>query len=561
MLNGREKKRTPTMSLARNNDYTIPAETIRVAHLVFPNGNMFLQMRDELGIIYEDEAFEGLFSQKGQPGIAPWRLMLVTIMQYMEGLTDREAAAAVGSRIDWKYALSLELTAVGIDNSVLSEFRTRLIAGGAEQILLGLLLERLQSCGLLTARGRQRTDSTHVLAAIRVLDRLERVGETLRAALNSIALVAPDWLRSLADSQWFERYSSRIENYHLPKGEAKRLVLAGQIGDDGFHLLTSLQATSAPRWLRQIAAVQILRQVWIQQYYAPCPEQPARWRAITDVPPSSQLIHSPYDSEARYSTKHNRHWVGYKVHLTETCDEDTPHIITHVETTAATVPDYAVLETIHKGLEQQHMLPAQHLLDGGYVDAQHLVNSQATYAIQLISPVRINASWQAQAGQGFAVPDFSIDWQQQTATCPQGQTTTRWKPARNRAGEPIIHVGFDQKICFACPVRKLCTKSKTQPRELTLFPIAQHDALRDARQFQLTPLFQAQYAARSGIEATIAQALRVHDLRHARYIGLAKTRLQHILTALALNIARTVAWLDGRPRAQTRTSHFAALAA
>ena len=183
------------------------------------------------------------------------------------------------------------------------------------------------------------------------------------------------------------------------------------------------------------------------------------------------------------------------------------------------------------------------------------------YAIQLISPVRINASWQAQAGQGFAVPDFSIDWQQQTATCPQGQTTARWKSARNRAGEPIIHVGFDQKICFACPVRKLCTKSKTQPRELTLFPIAQHDALRDAREFQLTPLFQAQYAARSGIEATIAQALRVHDLRHARYIGLAKTRLQHILTALALNIARTVAWLDGRPRAQTRTSHFAALAA
>jgi len=167
------------MSLPVEHEYTIPEETARVARAAFPRGNAYVQMRDELGILYEDQAFRVLFSRTGQPGIAPWRLMLITIMQYMEGLTDRQAAAAVGSRIDWKYVLSLELTASSFDSSVLSEFRRRLVDGSAETYILDELLKRFQEQGLLKVRGRQRSDSTHVLAAIRVMDRLELVGETL----------------------------------------------------------------------------------------------------------------------------------------------------------------------------------------------------------------------------------------------------------------------------------------------------------------------------------------------------------------------------------------------
>jgi transposase len=154
-------------------------------------------------------------------------------MQFTEGLSDRQAAAAVRSRIDWKYALGLELTYPGLDHTVLSEFRTRLVAGRAELLLLETLLARVRERGLLKARGRQRTDSTHILAAIRVLNRLELVGKTLRHALNSLAVVVPDWLRAQAPPEWFDRYGRRMENYHLPKTAAAPEALAATIGADG----------------------------------------------------------------------------------------------------------------------------------------------------------------------------------------------------------------------------------------------------------------------------------------------------------------------------------------
>ena len=151
----------------------VPEQTARVARAAFPKGNVYMRMRDELGRLYEDEAFAALFPRRGQPAEAPWRLALVSVMQFAEGLSDQQAADAVRSRLDWKYALGLELTDPGFDASVLSEFRSRLVAGRAGYQLLDAMLARFQACGLLKARGRQRTDSTHVLAAIRALDRLD----------------------------------------------------------------------------------------------------------------------------------------------------------------------------------------------------------------------------------------------------------------------------------------------------------------------------------------------------------------------------------------------------
>jgi transposase len=172
----------------------VPAETARVAQAAFPKGNVYMQMRDALGTVYDDAGFAALFATRGRPAEAPWRLALVTVMQFAEGLSDRQAADAVRGRIDWKYALGLELSDPGFDFSVLSEFRRRLIEGAAEHLLLDKLLTACRTRGLLRARGRQRTDSTHVLGALRVVNRLEAVAETLRSALNAIAVVAPEWL-------------------------------------------------------------------------------------------------------------------------------------------------------------------------------------------------------------------------------------------------------------------------------------------------------------------------------------------------------------------------------
>jgi transposase len=173
----------------------VPELTARVARAAFPKGNPYLRLRDELGPVFRDGDFADLYPRRGQPALPPWRLDLVTVVQFAEDLSDRRAADAVRGRIDWKYALGLELDDPGFDFSVLSEFRSRLADGGAERVFLDELIEACKARGLLKARARQRTDSTHVLAATRDLNRLELVGETLRATLNALATVAPEWLR------------------------------------------------------------------------------------------------------------------------------------------------------------------------------------------------------------------------------------------------------------------------------------------------------------------------------------------------------------------------------
>lgn len=537
----------------------IPEATVAAAHAAFPHGNRYIKMRDELGGCFTDQDFAALFPTRGQPAEAPWRLALVLVFQFAEGLSDAQAAEAVRARIDWKYALSLELTDAGFDASVLSEFRSRLVQGSMEMHLLDALLECLKRTGLLKARGRQRTDSTHIVAATRVLNRLECVGETVRRALNALAVVAPEWLQPRLQPEWTERYGTRFEDYRLPKAEAERAALAAIIGADGQHLLQALLAPDAPPWLRQVPAVQVLRQVWIQEYYAVPLDQPMQWRCAADLPPAAQMINSPYDPEARYSVKRDTTWTGYKVHLTETCDEDAPHLITHVVTTAATTPDWHAAAVIHPALAEKDLLPAEHLLDAGYVDSGVLVSSQTEHQVRVIGPVPLDNHWQARAGAGFEVACFTIDWQAQVATCPRGTSSRKWSRTHDTHGESIINIRFDKQACAACPVRSQCTHSAAGPREITVRPRAQHEALQAARQYQKTPEFKAEYQDRAGIEGTLAQALRIADLRRSRYIGLAKTHLQHVLTAVGMNVRRLWDWWTEHPRATTRTAPFVKL--
>jgi transposase len=431
--------------------------------------------------------------------------------------------------------------------------------GGAERVLLDTLLMRLRARGLLKSRGRQRTDSTHILAAIRVLNRLERVGETLRAALNSLAMVAPAWLQAIAPPEWYDRYGSRVENYDLPKTEAARQELATVIGTDGTILLDALDAATEPRWLREIPAVHTLRQVWAEQYVNV--EGALVWREVKAMPSPAELIASPYDPEARYSTKRSVEWVGYKVHLTETCEEDTPHLIVNVETTPATTPDDHMVAVVHGSLAQQDLLPAEHLVDKGYTDSHVLVDSRRDYDVTIVGPVADDPSWQARAGQGFDKAQFLVDWERQVVTCPVGKQSISWLPNTYPKNGMMWEVRFARKDCTPCVQRSHCTKAKKEPRLLGLQTREQYEALQAARQRQTTEVFRRQYAARAGVESTHEQAIRRCGLRRCRYIGQAKTHVQHVITATAINIVRVAAWLEGMPRAKTRQSAFAALAA
>jgi transposase len=243
------------MSLKLQVDFSVPDETRRVAQAAFPKGCACLRITDALGGLYQDKQFAALFPRRGRPAEAPGRLALVTVLHITEGFSDRQTADAVRSRVDWKYALGLELTDSGFDHSVLSEFRSRLVAGELELILLDSLLERVQALGLLKQRGKQRTDSTHVLAAVRTMNRLERARETLRAALNNLAVASPEWLKVVADRDWLKRYGRRIENFNLQKTDAGHVQLAATIGSDGKKLLRSIKASDVRLQLASLAPV------------------------------------------------------------------------------------------------------------------------------------------------------------------------------------------------------------------------------------------------------------------------------------------------------------------
>ena len=365
----------------------VPAETARVAKAAFPVGNAYLVMRDELGPLVEDLHLAHLFPKRGQPAERPWRLALITVFQFVENLSDRQAADAVRGRIDWKYALGLELENAGFDHTVLSEFRSRLVDNGAERLLLDVFLVQFRQHGLLKAHGRQRTDSSHVLAAVRALNRLELVREALRHALDVLATTVPAWLQSHARPEWLERYTGRSDEWRLPKSKEAQTDLANTIGQDGAVLFRAIYSRRTPRWLRDVPAVETLRRVWVQNY-VPTDAGP-RWRSSDDgLPKASQFVSSPLDLDAHLGRKHTTGWVGYKVHLTETCEDDAPNLITHVETTAAPTADGEVTPRVHRALHDKKLLPEVHIVDTGYLDAELLVTTCAEFGVQLLGPTR-----------------------------------------------------------------------------------------------------------------------------------------------------------------------------
>lgn len=546
------------MSLHPEKIGAIPEETARIAKACFPKGNRYIRLRETLGTIFEDSEFADLFPARGKPAEAPWRLGLVCLVQYMEDLTDRQAADAVRSRLDIKYLLGLELTDPGFDFSVLSEFRTRLVEHQAEQRLFELLVEKLSEQGYLKKRGSQRTDSTHVLAAVHRYHRVELLPETLRAALNELAEQDPGWLQQWVPVDWFKRYDRRIEESRLSLKKEEQEPFLEQVGRDGSQLLSMLYQEDAPSLLSRLPQVQLLRQIWVQHYF--WEEGHLRLRNKDNLPPAHLTLRSPYDPQAHIGRKGAFSWYGYKVHLSETCDPEYPHLITCVQTTDATATDMKQTQLVHEELKRRQLLPQTHLVDAGYVDAGAIVESRELYGVELLGPVSRNNQWQAKAGKGYDQSGFALDFETQTATCPQGHQSVHWLERTDQHGHPNLLIRFDQKTCRECPCRSLCTRAQNKPRLLTIRSKEEFLQLQRTRELQETEPFQATYAMRSGIEGTHSQGVRALGLRQSHYIGLQKTSLQHILIAAAINLIRVDNFIAGGKTEKTRTSHFAALA-
>jgi transposase len=549
-----------------------------------------VEVRDRLGQWLADEDFAAAFGIRGRPGWAPSRLALVTVLQRAEKLTDRLAADAVRARLDWKYLLGLSLDDPGFGHTVLPEFRGKVAEAGLEQAALDALLAKLAADGLVKAGGKQRTDSTHVVAAVAALNRLELAGESVRAAVEALAAACPAWLEQrVCVSDWTRRYGTPMTAWRPPASQAKQDELAIAYARDGYALLEAVYAGSSPAWLRELPAVDVLRRVLVQNYT----------RAITGskevikrrekepegdgLPPGHARIASPYDTDARWGVKREESWLGYKLHVTESCDDEPrcgcpaavdgrtgrrghdqdcaapafPNLITHVATTDATVTDNQMTSVIHDDLAGKTLTPGRNYLDSGYLSAALVVSEAARHGIALIGPLLADTSAQARAGAGYARADFTVDYDTKTVTCPQGKTSASWTPCAQRGNDAIVAT-FSAADCGPCPARPLCTTSSKNRRQLTVPPRALAEAQAAARAAEKTIPFQADYARRAGVEGTMHQAVS-HGARRARYRGLPKTRLDHVHMACALNLIRLHAYWTGTPLDRRRTSHLARL--
>jgi transposase len=563
-----------------------------------------VQIRDRLGQWLDDEAFAAAFGDRGRPGWSPSRLALVTVLQRAENLPDRAAAEAVRTRIDWQYLLGLPLDDPGFDPTVLVEFRARVADAGLELVALDALVERLAADGLVKAGGKQRTDSTHVIAAVAALNRLELAGESVRAVLEALTAAHPDWVaQRICVSDFARRYGTPMTSWRPPASQARRDELAIAYARDGYALLEAVYDSSSPAWLREVPALDVLRRVLMQNYTRVIHEdgrEVIRRREKEPegdgLPRGHTRIASPYDLDARWGVKREEFWLGYKLHVTETCDDPPPcscrpgrpaprpaaggnepggfraggrehdkgcaqavfpNLITHVATTDATVTDNQMTGVIHQDLAAKNLAPGRHYLDSGYLSAAVVVSALTTWGIALIGPLLADTSAQARAGYGYARADFAVDYDSKTVTCPQGKTSVSWTPCTQRGKDAIVAT-FSAGDCGPCPARSLCTSSGKNRRQLTVLPRDLAEAQAAARAAEKTIPFQADYARRAGVEGTMHQAAS-HGARRARYRGLPKTRLDHAYMACALNLLRLEAFWTGAPLDRRRTSHLARL--
>ena len=518
--------------------------TAQVARASNPGGTTAMWVRDRLDGLWCDEDFVGWYPRDGRPGLSPAQLATVCVLQFLLDLSDRQAAEAVRCRIDFKYALAMELDDPGFHHSVLTDFRARLTRDDRADRLLDLALARLKQAGLVRERTTQRTDSTHVLAAVRDLTRLELVTESVRAALEEVARTAEHLLVGLVDEDWGRRYGRPVRPGKNPTRPKTRILAAGQ---DACRLLEHLRRHGSG--YRPGPQAEALRQIVVQNYYRDATGRLC-WRTADDggLAPSSLAIVSPYDTTAHLLRHgHIIRWKGFAAHLTETCAPDSVNVITDVATTSAATNDAQALPGIHTRLARRGLLPAEHLVDGGYTSLVRLEHAAREHQVTVSGPLPGNPTGQHRKNEGYDRDDFHIDFDRREVTCPQGQVSAGWHgpyPTSSPTAAPLIVARFTKSQCQPCPVRAQCTTSRDGARNVGFPPRELRDLQARVRAEQQTPDWKARYSVRSGVEGTMNGFAHGHGMRRCRYRGEPKAHLQHVLTAIAVNIERLSAWSD-----------------
>ncbi|MEU8952638.1 transposase [Streptomyces sp. NPDC048489] len=327
----------------------------------------------------------------------------------------------------------------------------------------------------------------------------------------------------------------------IPPSPKTRILVTG---NDAVRLLEHLyrhgaDRTSGPR-------IQALRQIMVQNYHRDAVGHLRRRTAEEEdgpgLPPSSRAIVSPYDTSARYARHgHIISWKGFTAHLTETCAPDCPNVITDVATTAATTHDSQVLPGIHTRLARRGLLPAEHLVDTGYTSLPHLEQATREHQVTITGPLPANPTRQHRQGNSLARDDVHIDYDKQQVTCPQGQVSAGRHgpyPTSSPTAAPLIVARFTKSQRLPCPARTQCTSTADNARTVGFPPRDLRDLQLRVRADQQTPEWKARYAVRSAVEGTVNEFAHGHGMRRCRYRGQRKAHIQHVLTAIAVNIER-----------------------
>ncbi len=508
--------------------HDIPQEISRWGKKHLKNNNLYRIIGDQLlSFICVDE-FTSMYSNTGRPSINPIILSLVTLFQFLEDIPDRVAAEYVVTRLDWKYALHIPMDDPGFHYSDLCNFRKRLAEHGKESLLFDQLLKKIESLGFLKKRKYQRTDSTHVLALVSELSRLENLSESLRVSLKAIHKLDPTFYKMTIPTLYREHWSVSHSDYQMTESQRKEAL--DRVGQD-IHWLLSFLKINKESFLR-LPELEVLKTLFHQQFtLQDSPQGSQKVRLKDKAETGKDKIQSPHEPEARYSEKRGKFWVGYKAHITETANEKGEvNFITDITTTNSCEQDNETLPEIQKKLEANDLKPEQQFTDKGYVTGNNLSKSDEEN-IQLMG----EASQLNNKGL-FTADDFTVDYQTMTATCPAECTSISWKERESGNNKGDIQVRFGDQ-CNHCPLKEKCTTGK-RGRRLRLS--SHYPILRKRREESKTDAFKELMKRRPPVEGTISEMVRAHGLRTSRYRGMVKTHFQGLMIGTAVNLKRLI---------------------
>jgi transposase len=481
-------------------------------------------------------------TDNGRVAVEPVLLTGVSLLQYLDGVPDRQALDLLRYHAGWNFALNRQLGDEVFHPTTLVNFRQRLLDHHLSAALFQAVLEALLEAGLLARKGRQRLDSTQMFGRVSRMSRLDCVRESLRLALQELSqklapAQPPPWWTRL-----WERYVETQTDYRAGEETLARKFI--EAGTDAKELLDWLASDSGQPF-RQIKQVELLGRVFAQQFEVST--ETAAPAAKSKEQLGSDRVQNPHEPEATYSCKgrgeQKKEHVGYKVQVAESVSqavlapaEPTQNFIVGVVTHAA--PESDEQGAAKMAAEQQAMgldKPSEQYVDAAYISAKDLAQA-AQEQRELIGP----APAPANNNEGrFNSETFQVKVEERQALCPAGhQNSLCSRLEEKTTGKVSYRFEWESAVCATCPLRAQCIRSTDKHR--TLVVGEHHTFLQGRRQEQKTPAFKERMRHRNAIEGTQSELARAHGLKRCRYRGLAKARLQNYFAAAACNSKR---WL------------------